>query len=114
LQSEVDDRESKRYDRLKKNAAFRYQASIEEINMDATRGIDHSLITDLATGGYMEKAEPIIITGAAGCGKSFMASAFGLKAVHREKEWLITICRSYCNVQKWQDWKEAYKNLWTD
>ncbi len=38
LQSEIDDRDSKRYDRLKKNAAFRYQASIEEINMDAARG----------------------------------------------------------------------------
>ncbi|MGJ1305937.1 MULTISPECIES: IS21-like element helper ATPase IstB [Sphingobacterium] len=94
LQSEVDDRESKRYDRLKKNAAFRYQASIEEINMDATRGIDHSLITDLATGGYMEKAEPIIITGAAGCGKSFMASAFGLKACAQGKR------VAYYNLQK--------------
>ncbi|WP_286858425.1 IS21-like element helper ATPase IstB [Sphingobacterium sp. UBA7625] len=94
LQSEVDDRDSKRYDRLKKNAAFRYQASIEEINMDAARGIDHSLITDLATGGYIEKAEPIIITGAAGCGKSFMASAFGLKACAQGKR------VAYYNLQK--------------
>jgi len=63
LQSEVDDRESKRYDRLKKNAAFRYQASIEEINMDATRGIDHSLITDLATGVIWRKPNQSLSQG---------------------------------------------------
>lgn len=94
LQSEIDEREERRYDRLKKNAAFRYQASIEEINLDTARGIDRSLITELATGTYIDKAEPVIITGAAGCGKSFMASALGLKACAQGKK------VAYFNLQK--------------
>ena len=40
LQAESDSRFELRFERLKKNAAFRYQASIEEINMDPSRGID--------------------------------------------------------------------------
>src|SRR5690606_9761752 len=40
LQAEADERDEKRFNRLKQNAGFRYQASIEEINMAATRGLD--------------------------------------------------------------------------
>src|SRR5690606_18151232 len=85
LQAESDSRSELRFERLKKNASFRYQASIEEINMDPSRGIDKIQLMDLATGQYIERAEPIIIVGATGCGKSFMASALGLRACAQGK-----------------------------
>ena len=77
LQAENDKRQESRYERLLKNAGFRYRASVEEINADPARGIDKSLISRLAMGEYIKKGEAIIITGAAGCGKSFIASALG-------------------------------------
>jgi DNA replication protein DnaC len=77
LQAESDERDEKRFERLKQNAGFRYQASIEEINMVATRGLDKGLITTLATGEYIKKGDPILISGATGCGKSFLSSALG-------------------------------------
>ena len=80
LQAEQQEREQKRFERLQKNARFRYQASIEELQMDASRGIDKALITTLATGEYLSKGESILITGATGCGKSFLASALGHQA----------------------------------
>ena len=80
LQSEEEDRDQRRFERLQKSARFRYQASIEEIKMDPSRGMDKSLIINLAKGGYLEKGETILITGATGCGKSFLASALGHKA----------------------------------
>ncbi len=40
LQAERDQRQSNRYARLVKNASFRYRASIEEINFDASGGLD--------------------------------------------------------------------------
>jgi len=80
LQAEVQDRENRRFDRLQKNARFRYQASIEEIRYDASRGIDKALIARLATGEYLDKGESVLITGATGCGKSFIASALGHQA----------------------------------
>lgn len=80
LQSEIQDRENRRFERLQKNARFRYQASIEEIHYDTSRGIDKSLIARLATGEYLKKGESVLITGATGCGKSFLASALGHQA----------------------------------
>jgi len=77
LQAEEEDRVNKRFERLQKNARFRYQASIEELNMDASRGVDKALISSLATGEYISKGESVLITGATGCGKSFIASALG-------------------------------------
>ena len=44
LQSEEDQRSANRYARLLKNANFRYKASVEELNVEATRGIDRSLL----------------------------------------------------------------------
>jgi len=80
LQAEEQDRGNKRFERLQKNARFRYQASIEEIQYDTSRGIDKSLITALAMGDYLSKGESVLITGSTGCGKSFLASALGHQA----------------------------------
>lgn len=80
LQAEETERHSKRFERLQQNARFRYQASIQELHMDAARGMDKSLVTALATGEYITKGEAVLISGAAGTGKSFLASALGHQA----------------------------------
>jgi len=80
LQGEVDERTNRRFDRLQKNARFRYRASIEELTYDSSRGLDKALIANLATGEYLEKGESVLITGKTGVGKSFLASALGLQA----------------------------------
>ncbi|NJO88435.1 MAG: ATP-binding protein [Chloroflexia bacterium] len=77
LQAEEQERKNKRFDRLQKNARFRYQASVEELQFEASRGLDKALITNLAMGEYIAKGETVLITGATGCGKSFLASALG-------------------------------------
>jgi DNA replication protein DnaC len=80
LQAEEEDRSGRRFEQLKKNARFRYQASVEELRLEATRGLDKGLILGLATGEYLAKAESVLISGATGCGKSFLASALGHQA----------------------------------
>lgn len=80
LQAENQQRRNNRFERLRKNARFRYQASIEEIHFSADRNLDKSYILELATNDYISKGESILITGASGCGKSFIASAFGHQA----------------------------------
>ena len=77
LQAEEDARNGKRFDRLEKNAHFRYKASVEELHMDASRGLDKSMMSVLATGEYIPKGEAVLISGATGTGKSFLASALG-------------------------------------
>lgn len=80
LQSEIDERKNRRFDRLQKNARFRYKASAEELLYDPSRGMDKALICQLLTGEYIGKGESVLITGATGCGKSFLASALGHQA----------------------------------
>jgi len=94
LQAELQNRENKRFERLRKNARFRYQASVEELHIDASRGLDKEMIATLAMGEYLTKGESILITGATGCGKSFIASALGHQACAQGYK------VAYFNVQK--------------
>ena len=80
LQAEEQERDLRKFKRLEYNAGFRYKASMEELRLDQKRGIDKSHITGLATGEYIQKGESVLITGATGCGKSFLSSALGHQA----------------------------------
>jgi DNA replication protein DnaC len=94
LQSEQQHRTNSRFQRLRKNARFRYQASIEEVVFDTSRGLDKSQVSQLVTGDYINKGESVLITGATGCGKSFVASALGHHACSQGYK------VAYHNVQK--------------
>lgn len=94
LDAELIERGNRRTSRLTKNAAFRYQATIEQIRYDASRGLDKSLITSLATGNFISEGSSVIITGATGCGKSYLASALGHHAC------MLGYKVAYYNVQK--------------
>lgn len=94
LQAEIQQRTNNRFERLRKTARFRYQASIEEIAFDTSRGLDKSQVSQLITGEYISKGEPVLITGATGCGKSFLASALGHHACAQGHKVV------YYNVQK--------------
>jgi DNA replication protein DnaC len=77
LQAEEDDRSDKRFERLQRGAHFRYQASIQELHMETSRGLDKSLVANLATGDYIAKGEAVLVCGSTDTGKSFLASALG-------------------------------------
>jgi DNA replication protein DnaC len=94
LQSEEEDRDNRRFSRLRKGASFRYQASLEEVSFDSKRGLDKSLITELSTSAYLSKGEAILLTGPTGSGKSYMASALG----HQACQLGFKVC--YYNMQK--------------
>lgn len=94
LHAEEEDRADRRFEQLKKNARFRYQASVEELRLEASRGLDKGLVLGLATGEYLAKAESVLISGATGCGKSFLASALGHQACAQGYR------VAYYNVQK--------------
>jgi len=80
LHNELEERQNNRYERLLKGAKFRYQASIPEINFEPSRGLDKGQLSDLSSCRYIAQGESILVTGATGCGKSFLASALGHQA----------------------------------
>ncbi len=80
LQAEDDERRNSRFERLLKNAKFRYQSSLEELNYDPSRELDKNLITELATCQFIANGESLVVTGSTGCGKSWLVSALGHQA----------------------------------
>ncbi|MFA5458794.1 MAG: IS21-like element helper ATPase IstB [Synergistaceae bacterium] len=80
LQSEQDQRKENRNARLIKDARFRYQVYIEDLILDAARGVERDRIMRLATCEYIRKGVPVTITGASGTGKSWLGTALGYQA----------------------------------
>lgn len=80
IEREEEERKNNRFNRMIKGARFRYQASLEELSYEPSRGLNKSIISDLATCAYIARGESVLITGATGCGKSFLASALGHQA----------------------------------
>ena len=59
---------------------LRYHATPEQINCTPGRGITKEMLTMLSDGTFIEKSENLLITGATGCGKSYLACAMGRSA----------------------------------
>lgn len=80
IQSEWDDRNNRKTDRMVKNARFHYNASVEEIIYDDSRNINRNSIIRLADCDYIKQNENLLITGSTGVGKSYIATALGYQA----------------------------------
>lgn len=85
LQAEDDHRRLSRQTRLIKEAHFRYQATLAQTHFEAARGFDRQAIMALANGTYLTNGDSIIITGATGTGKSWLATALGHQACMQGK-----------------------------
>jgi len=94
VQSEWEERHNQKLIRLTRSARFRYQASVEEVTFPAKRNLDKNLFLRLADCSFIDRKENILITGATGVGKSFLASALGHQACSKGYR------TSYYNIQK--------------
>ncbi len=92
IDSEYDERKNRKFSRLVQYAKFRYHAAFEEIDFISKRNLDKNEILRLSDCRWLEKHQNIIITGPAGIGKSFIASAFGHQACLYEYRVLYFNC----------------------
>jgi len=56
---------------------LRYRATLTDIQCSEERNLQPHILAALADGAWLSRAENILITGATGCGKSFLACALG-------------------------------------
>lgn len=83
IDCETDSQHNNKIKRLIRNGNFsEASALISEIKYYEDRHLDKELISELSTNNYITKNRNIIITGAAGSGKSYVANALGINACH--------------------------------
>lgn len=80
VEREAVAREDRRLSRLLHQARLRLPASIEALDLRASRGLDRSVLLRLATGDWIRQHQVVLITGATGTGKTFLACALAQAA----------------------------------
>ncbi len=82
LEAELTYKENKKILRLQQQAKLHEKgASIEDIKFTPLRGLNKAIILELAGGGYIKHHQNIILLGATGTGKSYIAQALANKAM---------------------------------
>lgn len=75
---EVSWRDTRRLERLLKAAHLKYPgACLEDVDTRAARGLDQRLVVNLASCDWVRGGQSVILTGATGLGKSWLACALG-------------------------------------
>lgn len=77
LEHEITGREQRRIERLTKQARFRLKANLQEIDYHIERGLSKDKIRSLAQGEWLKHQHNLLITGATGCGKTYLSCALG-------------------------------------
>lgn len=78
--AEWEEREQKRLTARLRNARFRQEASVEDIDYQHARGLAKAVMLDLASCRWIAAHQNVVFTGHTGVGKSYLACALGQKA----------------------------------
>jgi DNA replication protein DnaC len=82
VKNEVTERRNRKIKQLTSRSKLKYkQAFIEELDYRPSRHIDKSVIMTLAQNEWIERSQNMIISGATGTGKTYMACALGNNAI---------------------------------
>src|ERR1700690_2004950 len=104
----------RRENRIRRNihtAAFSISASLEDLDISATRGLERRSILELGQCNWITARQNMIILGPTGSGKSFLACAFGTAAArngftvryHRTSRLLHTLTQTR-EDGSWSQW----------
>lgn len=79
-QHELEHKIQQRTETYLRLSKLRYAASLEEVSCSGERNFSREQLAMIAGCSWIDRAENILITGATGCGKSFLACAIGHQA----------------------------------
>jgi DNA replication protein DnaC len=79
-EAELQHRVNQKTEIYLKQSKLRYNAVLEQVYCNPSRNITSDQLMKLADGMFIERAENVLITGATGCGKSYLTCALGRQA----------------------------------
>ena len=80
VDAEIQSRAIKKTTMLSRLSKLRYKASIHDIKYGKQRDLSKQKMASLSDCAFIERGESVFITGATGCGKSYIACALGHQA----------------------------------
>ena len=83
IEQEILSREQRKQQRLLRQARFRLNASLQDIDYQHPRNITKAQIAQLAKGDWIDRAQNLLLTGPCGSGKTYISCALGHSACLR-------------------------------
>ena len=77
-------RHDRRIQRLSKLAAFPQSATLEDLDLSASRGLERRFVLELAQCNWIDQHLNTLVLGPTGSGKSFLSCVLGLAACRTE------------------------------
>lgn len=77
VEHEVSQRETRKLKRILTAASLPEPAALEDLDYRASRGLDKAQIATLATCEWVRRHQNLVLLGATGVGKTWLAAAFG-------------------------------------
>jgi DNA replication protein DnaC len=81
---EMIDRQNRRFKTRLSKAKLRQSACLEDIDFRYPRGLDKSVMMQLASGQWIKEANNVLIIGPTGVGKTYLACALAHKACQQD------------------------------
>ena len=97
LQSEMEDRERRSIELRMKEAHLPRIKTLEEFDFAQSPHIPVARIRSLAEGGYLERAEPVLLVGDPGTGKSHLATGLAIAACRQRRRVRFTTAAALVN-----------------
>lgn len=79
-EAEIQHRAQKKTEMFLLQSKLRYNAVLEQVYCNVNRNLSRENLMAIADCNFIERSENLLITGATGCGKSFLACAIGRQA----------------------------------
>lgn len=97
LQAEVEDRERRSIELRLKDAHLPRIKTLEDFDFAQSPHIPAARIRSLAEGGYLERAEPVLLVGEPGTGKTHLATGLAIAACRQRKRVRFTTAAALVN-----------------
>ena len=97
LTAEMEERERRTVERRIREAHLPKVKTLEDFDFSQAPTISAAQIRELAEGGYIDRAEPVVLTGDCGTGKTHLATALCVAACRQRKRARFTTATALVN-----------------
>lgn len=97
LAAELEDRERRSIDRRIKEAHLPRVKTLDEFDFRQAPTVSPTKLSELAAGGYLERAEPVVFIGDSGTGKTHLLTALCVAACRQRKRVRFTTAAALVN-----------------